>query len=183
MWHSGRCAFASPATRLRSEEKYIIRSRTVQIAQPCASPSSQFIAPITSELFYRIPSITSQNKLPHPAMSSRRTSWSLESGGDDDSRIRPLTSPFDHSRAPSRAGSEEEPNTQTVSQKYNILPSIGMLLYPEDVEKDDWLHTPDPNEKEPRDCRMLSRRGMINMGILVFIIVGLLVLFIVYYVL
>jgi hypothetical protein len=40
---------------------------------------------------------------------------------------------------------DEELNTQTISAKYSIVPRPGMLLYPEDVERDDWLHSPDPD--------------------------------------
>ena len=110
--------------------------------------------------------------------SSRRTSWSSE-GGHRDSRGY-STNPFGDSRAPSRAGSDEDNvNTQTVSEKYNILPSAGLLLFPEDVEKDDWLHNPDPNDKE-KDCDIFTKRGMVNVGGLVFITLGVLVLFIGY---
>jgi hypothetical protein len=92
----------------------------------------------------------------------------------------PFASPFDDSRAPSRAGSEEDLNTQTVSEKFNILPSAGLLLFPEDVEKDDYLHNPDPNEKEKRDCNIFTRRGMVNVGGLGLLALGILVLFIGY---
>ncbi|EON64734.1 hypothetical protein W97_03967 [Coniosporium apollinis CBS 100218] len=113
--------------------------------------------------------------------SSRRTSWSSESAGSRDSRMGPFVSPFDDSRAPSRAGSDDEGvNTQTVSEKYNILPSAGLLLFPEDVEKDDWLHNPDPNEKEKRECDIFTKRGLVNIGGLAFITLGILVLFIGY---
>lgn len=71
-------------------------------------------------------------------------------------------------------------NTQTVSEKYNILPSAGLLLFPEDVEKDDYLHNPDPSGKEDRDCDVFTRRGIINVGGLAFITIGILVLFIGY---
>lgn len=100
--------------------------------------------------------------------------------GSRDSRAGPFASPFDDSRAPSRAGSDEDLNTQTVSEKFNILPSSGLLLFPEDVEKDDWLHNPDPNEKEKRDCDIFTKRGAVNVGGLVFLTLGLLVLFIGY---
>lgn len=111
------------------------------------------------------------------AMSSRRTSWS--SDATHESR-GPFASPFDDSRAPSRAGSEEDLNTQTVSEKFNILPSAGLLLFPEDVEKDDYLHNPDPDEKEKRDCDVWNRRGLVNLGGLGLLTLGLLVLFIGY---
>jgi hypothetical protein len=113
-----------------------------------------------------------------PSAMSRRTSWSSDM--THDSSRSPFASPFDDSRAPSRAGSEEDLNTQTVSEKFNILPSAGLLLFPEDVEKDDYLHNPDPNEKEQRDCNIFTRRGMANVGALAVFALGLLVLFIGY---
>ena len=90
--------------------------------------------------------------------------------------------PFADSRAPSRAGSsdDEHVNTQTVSEKYNIMPSAGLLLFPEDVEKDDWLHNPDPNEKEQRECNIFTKRGFANVGGLALVTLGLLILFIGY---
>jgi hypothetical protein len=108
-------------------------------------------------------------------MSSRRESWSSE-----DSRVSPFASPFDDSRAPSRAGSEEDLNTQTVSEKFNILPGSGLLLFPEDVEKDDWLHNPDPNEPDRDKCDIFNKRGMANIGAIVVLTIGILVLFIGY---
>lgn len=115
---------------------------------------------------------------------SRRTSWSSESAGSRDSRYGgPFVSPFDDSRAPSRAGSDDEGvNTQTVSEKYNILPSAGLLLFPEDVEKDDYLHNPDPNDKDGKmNCAdLFSKRGIVNVGGLALITIGILILFIGY---
>jgi hypothetical protein len=89
--------------------------------------------------------------------------------------------PFEDSRAPSsRAGSDEyDVNTQTVSEKFNIMPTDGLLLFPEDVEKDDYLHNPDPSDRD-RECDIWNRRGMLNVGGLVVLTVGLLVLFIGY---
>jgi hypothetical protein len=89
--------------------------------------------------------------------------------------------PFDDSRAPSRAGSDDDVNTQTVSEKYNILPSAGLLLFPEDVEKDDYLHNPDPNDKEKmKFSELFTKRGLLNVGGLALITLGLLTLFIGY---
>lgn len=89
--------------------------------------------------------------------------------------------PFDDSRAPSRAGSDDDVNTQTVSEKYNILPSAGLLLFPEDVEKDDYLHNPDPNDKEKmKFSELFTKRGVLNVGGLALITLGLLTLFIGY---
>ena len=87
--------------------------------------------------------------------------------------------PFEDSRAPSRAGSDDDNvNTQTVAEKYNILPSAGLLLFPEDVEKDDYLHNPDPNEKETRECDIFTKRGFVNVGGLLLITMGVFALFI-----
>lgn len=113
------------------------------------------------------------------AISSARTSWSSDAGSRD-SRHGPFASPFDDSRAPSRAGSDDDINTQTVSEKYNIMPSAGLLLFPEDVEKDDYLHNPDPSDKEREKCDFCSKRGIINLGGLAFITLGVLALFIAY---
>lgn len=116
--------------------------------------------------------------------ASRRTSWSSESGQSVTSKnASPFYSPFDDSRAPSRAGSDEDGvNTQTVSEKYNILPSAGLLLFPEDVEKDDYLHNPDPNDRDGKmSCAdLFSKRGLVNVGGLALITLGIMVLFIVY---
>ena len=111
--------------------------------------------------------------------SSRRSSWDSDRSRDS----RGYDNPFrdsSQSRPGSRAGSEDnDVNTQTVSEKYNILPSAGLLLFPEDVEKDDYLHNPDPGG-EPRDCDIFTRRGFVNLGGLIFISLGLLTLFIGY---
>ncbi|KAJ9651911.1 beta-glucan synthesis-associated protein [Neophaeococcomyces mojaviensis] len=113
------------------------------------------------------------------AFSSRRSSW--ESGTTQDSRG--FDNPFadSGSRPVSRSNSfDQDLNTQTVSEKYNIIPlaSAGLLLYPEDVEKDDELHNPDGDES--RDCDIFTKRGLVNVGGLGLITLGLLVLFIGY---
>lgn len=110
---------------------------------------------------------------------SRRTSFGSDGKGRD-SKIYAFD-PFADSRAPSRTGSDDENvNTQTVTEKYTIMPSAGLLLFPEDVEKDDWLHNPDPNEKEKRECNIFTKRGFVNVGGLALVTVGLLILFIGY---
>jgi hypothetical protein len=96
-----------------------------------------------------------------------------------------LENPFADSRSPSRSGSradsdDDNVNTQTVSERYNILPSAGLLLFPEDVEKDDYLHNPDPKGKEERDCDIWTTRGIVNVGGLALITLGILTLFIGY---
>lgn len=113
------------------------------------------------------------------AFSSRRTSWSSDVGSRSSRAFS--YNPFEDSRAPSRADSSDDNdvNTQTVSEKYNIMPTEGLLLFPEDVEKDDYLHNPDPNDKD-RDCDICNTRGLVNLGGLIIFAAGLLCLFIVY---
>ncbi len=60
------------------------------------------------------------------------------------------------------------------------MPSAGLLLFPEDVEKDDWLHNPGPNDNEREKCDIWNKRGMVNVGGLALVTLGLLVLFIGY---
>lgn len=128
----------------------------------------------------RMRSFRDESPLRSPTlMSSRRSSFDSQSSRD--SRIGgPFISPFDDSRAPSRAGSDDDLNTQTVSEKFNITPSAGLLLFPEDVEKDDYLHNPDPAEDNKRDCDIFNKRGLMNVGALVVLTIGLLLLFILY---
>jgi len=113
---------------------------------------------------------------PTSESSSKRSSWASEHGGwsppSPSSPAGPFATPFDDLT---------EINTQTVAAKYNISPSNGLLLYPEDVEKDDWLHNPDPNEKDRDSCiHCWNRRGIINCGGLILITLGILFLFIGY---
>ena len=142
--------------------------------------SAELLLPPSRSRTHRFRDEDSPARSPAPsAFASRRTSWSSEGGGRD-SRYGG-GNPFDDSRAPSRAGSDDDNvNTQTVSEKYNILPSAGLLLFPEDVEKDDWLHNPDPNEMEKRECDIFTRRGFVNVGGLALISLGVLALFIGY---
>ena len=85
----------------------------------------------------------------------------------------------DDSRAPSRAGSDDDNvNTQTVAEKYNITPTAGLLLFPEDIEKDDWLHNPGPDDEKKRECDIFTKRGLVNVGGLALITIGILILFI-----
>lgn len=83
---------------------------------------------------------------------------------------------------PSRAGSPDplEPvNMHTISEKYNITPSAGLLLFPNDKEEDDDLHDPTTGVND-RECDIFTKRGLVNVGGLALISVGILVLFIGY---
>ncbi|KAK2845283.1 hypothetical protein FQN49_005871 [Arthroderma sp. PD_2] len=121
----------------------------------------------------------------YTGFSSRRTSWSSDAASRHASYGYggyTYSSPFDDSRVPSRAGSSDDENgitTQTVTEKFAIFPDGDLIVYPHDVEKDDELHNPDPNEKE-RKCDIWHRRGMTNLGALAFLIGGVLTLFIGY---
>lgn len=89
----------------------------------------------------------------------------------------PFASPFDDSRAPSRAGSDDDNiNTQTVAEKFNIMPSAGLLLFPEDVEKDDYLHNPDPSDNDRDDCTICHRRGLENLTGFTILALGMITL-------
>ncbi|OJJ76368.1 hypothetical protein ASPBRDRAFT_51991 [Aspergillus brasiliensis CBS 101740] len=110
--------------------------------------------------------------------SSRRTSWSSEAVSYDARAY--LYSRFDDSRAPSRAESDDnDVNTHTVTEKYNIMPTEGLLLFPEDVEKDDYMHNPDPNDRDIV-CDVWNKRGLVNLGGLLLMTVGFVVLFVAY---
>lgn len=149
-----------------------------QIYSDTQESSEQLLAPQTSQ------STREQSPAKSPARSgysSRRSSWDSERSRDS----RGFENPFADSRGPSRADSrtdsdDDNVNTQTVSEKYNILPSAGLLLFPEDVEKDDYLHNPDPKGEETRDCDIFTKRGFVNIGGLLLITVGLLMLFVGY---
>lgn len=160
------------ASRQDSSRSLTVDTRPVYTQTGTVNESAEFLIPPRPSQTRRFRDEDS------PGYDSRRTSWSSESGNNHG----PFYSPFEDSRAPSRAGSEDDLslNTQTVSEKYNITPSAGLLLFPEDVEKDDYLHEPDPADKEPRDCNIWNRRGMLNVGGLALLTLGLLMLFIGY---
>ncbi|KAL4949514.1 beta-glucan synthesis-associated protein-domain-containing protein [Aspergillus filifer] len=126
---------------------------------------------------YLIPPVPHRRKddvSPNPSfLSSRPTSWTSEAGSY-------TSKSYSQSRPSSRAEKDEnDVNTQTVTSKYNIMPTDGLLLFPEDVEKDDYLHNPDPSDRE-RECDIWNRRGLINVGGLIILTIGFLVLFIGY---
>ncbi|EZF31958.1 hypothetical protein H101_04447 [Trichophyton interdigitale H6] len=121
----------------------------------------------------------------YTSFSSRRTSWSSDAASRHASYSYggyTYSSPFDDSRVPSRAGSSDDEGgitTQTVTEKFAIFPDGDLIVYPHDVEKDDELHNPDPNDKE-RKCDIWHKRGITNIGALIFLIGGVLTLFIGY---
>jgi hypothetical protein len=109
-------------------------------------------------------------------LSSRRTSW--ESIGSREELHGSFAYPLDDPAKVSSGG--EAINTQTVAQKYLITPTPDLILFPEDVEADDYLHNPDPNESDKYKFEIWSKRGMINVGGLIFVILGILALFVAY---
>ena len=102
---------------------------------PTVQPSTELLIPPTKSQARRYRdeeeatspvSPGARSPQPGSGFSSRRTSWSSERSRDS----RNYDNPFSDSRAPSRAGSDDnDVNTQTVSEKYNILPSAGLLLF------------------------------------------------------
>ncbi|XHG02224.1 hypothetical protein AWENTII_005579 [Aspergillus wentii] len=137
--------------------------------------SSEFLLPPRPYLIQE--ELEQQRRSPRASLlSSRRDSWgslaSLEG-----SRAYPF-SPYVDSRPVSRAFSEDSDiNTQTVAEKYDIVPVEGR--FPGDPEDDDDIHNPDPNDRE-RNCDIWNRRGVLNVGGLILISVGFLVLFVGY---
>lgn len=127
--------------------------------------------PQTKQKRYR--DVPSRSPSPASSVASSRRS-SFESG------YGPFADPFDSGSSRSHSFDDGDLNTQTVAQKFNITPSEGLILYPHDVEKDDYLHNPQPGEKETRECGLFTRRGVINLGGLAFITIGVSILFIIW---
>jgi beta-glucan synthesis-associated protein KRE6 len=161
------------------------RSRRSPVTTVRLTPGNQLISPSpispteSSELLFPPPRKV-RSKAPSIITYHRNDSWDSHSDfGSHDSRGFPFD-PFADSRSPSRASSDDEHvNTQTVSEKYNIMPTEALLLFPEDVEKDDYLHNPDPADRE-RDCDICNPRGLCNIGGLALVIIGILALFVIY---
>lgn len=86
------------------------------------------------------------------------------------------------SRASSLVASDEEAclNTQTVAEKFNVVPSAGLLIYRSEVENDDWMHDPGKGEKEKRDYTLWNKRSIVNVGGVAFIGLGVLALFVIF---
>ncbi|KAF8466232.1 hypothetical protein BDZ91DRAFT_794460 [Kalaharituber pfeilii] len=61
---------------------------------------------------------------------------------------------------------------------YTMNPESGFVLFPHETESDDALHQPDG--KEAREYDIFTKRGALNVGGLVFIVVCILALFVVY---
>lgn len=111
---------------------------------------------------------------------SRARNFSSEAESQDSTEG--LANPFGDSNISSRVGSDDESlNTQTVARKYSILPSTeGLLVFPEDVENDDYLHNPSPDDKDGNGCNIFSGRGMANTLGAILLVAGLLVLIFVF---
>lgn len=155
-------------------------------ASPNPQESSELLIPPRMQMHRGIRDEMDPARSPDiSALSSRRTSWSSSALGTHEITKGGLGyGPYhyeDTAAPPSATGSEDtDVNTQTVSEKYNIMPTEGLLLFPEDVEKDDYLHNPDGVERDRRCCDFLSRRGFMNIGGLLLFTLGLLALFIAY---
>jgi beta-glucan synthesis-associated protein KRE6 len=172
---SGSRALIPPNSRPGTSKSQL---QNVYSSTQMQDSAERLLPPGQSERFRDNPS-PARSPMRSSYNSSRRSSWDSERSRDS----RGFENPFrdsSQSRPGSRADSDDaDVNTQTVSEKYNILPSAGLLLFPEDVEKDDYLHNPDPGG-EPRDCDVFTRRGFVNVGGLLLLTLGILVLFIGY---
>jgi hypothetical protein len=121
---------------------------------------------------------TSPFQLPISDDESKRSTWSSDppDWGSSSPTAVMTRSPFDDPTS-----LMDDINTQTVAEKYNISPSHGLLIYPEDIEKDDWLHNPDTNDKDfDNNCQFWNSRGIANSAGLLLIVVGILTFFIGY---
>lgn len=81
----------------------------------------------------------------------------------------------------------QSPGIRDLAERYNVTPYAGLVWDPRDREVDDHLHDPklgknDEGKKEKRKwgCGEWTRRGMVNVGGLVLIVVGLLMLLVGY---
>ena len=91
-----------------------------------------------------------------------------------------MLTPYNESRGPSRPESVSSADgftTQTVVQRFAIIPDETLIIHPEEIEQDDDLHNPDTLEKD-RDFRIWTKRGAVNVGGLALVMFGLLTLFI-----
>ena len=75
--------------------------------------------------------------------------------------------PFPYSQS-APALSEDGLNTQTVVERFAIVPDTNLIMRPEEEEMDDYLHNPDAEEKAP-GSRWCSSRGLRNIGCLALI--------------
>jgi hypothetical protein len=144
----------------------------------------------SSEFLFTPPGVSSPQNTNSPFQSPASASFEQFSESSDrrgwDSSSPTAFSPTGLLLIPKRAekiqlSSERQTgdfNTQTISEKYNISPSQGLLLYPEDVEKDDWLHNPDKTDET--NCNPCSGRGLVNSFGMGLLILGLMALFIGY---
>jgi beta-glucan synthesis-associated protein KRE6 len=147
--------------QLRGSSEYLLASPLASAASH--DDSSPFHSPTSPSSFVHYDGSDHEN-------------WNLSSptAVSPTALLTPRKSRDDYPNSPT-----EELNTQTVSAKYNISPSHGLLLYPDDVEKDDWLHNPDENDKNER-CFLCNSRGFLNCLGLGLVVLGALVLFIGY---
>jgi len=133
------------------------------------------------------PSTRSSVRKPSPLSRSISFSSDADISGDVGlgSSLRHEYSVGSVTRVSSRAslyqgGSTDGMTTLNIAERYRITPEEeGILLYPHQHEDDDELHQPD-DEKEARSWNIFTRRGLVQVGSLMFIVFGLLTLFIGY---
>lgn len=138
-------------------------SRTIAPRRIAAPSNGRYLSPYTTPGVSRRSSMTSRRLSVSTVTSQHELFWTGRHEG-------PYA--FEHD-----AQSSSELNTQTVTEKFDIGPTTNLLWDPSYVEDDDDLH--DPTKDNPkRDTNIWTKRGLINLGALVLLVVGLLVLFI-----
>lgn len=173
----------TPPSQSRSLTKHRRRPGSIQITglykQKGANSSQEHLLP-PPPARHRDEELPPFSSLQSPTSDddSKRSTWSSDPPDWNSSSPTAVMhrSPFDDP-------SIDDMNTQTVSEKFNISPLNainGLLIYPEDIEKDDWLHNPDSSDSDFDNCRFWNSRGVINCAGLMLIVIGILALFIGY---
>lgn len=69
---------------------------------------------------------------------------------------------------------------QGLQEKYNFFPGTGLLCSKEDREDDDVLHDPELKGPEEEKTGCWSKRGIWNVGFLIVLLLGALMVFVVW---
>ncbi|KAL4978552.1 beta-glucan synthesis-associated protein-domain-containing protein [Aspergillus desertorum] len=160
----------TPHIRLKSEQHDVFSDKDVRPAPP--APSEHGVArlrvsgcPLTRRV--DLPQSTGTLPAVYSALNARRSTELLIPPRLQTHRQRPGNGRIHilHAVMVSRRGANDV-NTQTVTEKYNIMPTGSLLLFPEN--------------RYGGECDIWDKRGMINMGGLVLLTIGFMVLFIRY---
>ncbi|CAG8765327.1 27285_t:CDS:2 [Dentiscutata erythropus] len=143
-------------------------------SQSSSSSPRSLITPVSPSLQPTIPNYPRDTNYPD------RIQYRYDSGSSNSIFSFPTESP---AATPTTTTSVHFPNGapgHSVSDKYNIIPASGPLLWDEDDTVDeDELHNTDKSDND-RKCVLFSKRGCLNVGALMLILGGMLGLMVVY---